>query len=74
MRFADARAELCGLTAKLFLGDGLEAGVLLVDLVDDRLNALALAIVPSSEHSAQQPCQRHLPVFLDAADTLRTQR
>src|SRR5437870_3772349 len=37
---------------------------MLVDLVDDRLNALALTIVASTEHTAQQPCQRHLLIFL----------
>ncbi len=68
---ADARAELLGLTAKLLLGDGLEAGILLVDLVDDRLNALALTIVASSEHSAQQPCQ-HFPVFLGRITSVST--
>ncbi len=52
----DAGAELLRLGAELFLGDGLEAGIMLVDLVDDRLNALALPIVASSEHTAQQPC------------------
>src|SRR4029077_18034673 len=61
---ADSRAELLGLAAKLVLGDSLEAGGLLYYHGLDRLNALALPIVASSEHIAQQPCQRHVPVFL----------
>ena len=37
---------------------------MLVYLVDDRLNALALAIVASAEHTAQHAGQGHLLIFL----------
>ena len=42
-------AELRRLAAQLFLGDRVEPLVLLVDRVDDRLDALLLAVVAGAE-------------------------
>src|SRR6185436_21023552 len=53
-QFADATPEFLGLLAELLFRNGLQTGVMLVDLVDERLNALALPIVTSPEYTAYQ--------------------
>jgi hypothetical protein len=49
---ANDLAELFGLAAQFLVGDVLQASVMLVDLVDDRLDLFSVALVSGSEHGA----------------------
>jgi hypothetical protein len=53
----DDRAKLRGLPSELLLGDSLQPSVMLIDLVDDRLNPSSLALVAGPEDLAQYAFQ-----------------
>ena len=50
--FANDLAQLFGLPAQFFVRDVLQTSVLLVDLVDDRLDLLPVALVSCAEYGA----------------------
>src|SRR5262249_54774415 len=60
--FMQNRAELRRLPAKLLLGDLLQPRVLLVDLVDDRLNLLALALMARADHRVDDSLEHSNPL------------
>ena len=59
---ADDLAELRRLAAKLLFGDALEPSVVLVDLVDDRLDLLPLALVARSHDGVDDSLEHAIPL------------
>jgi hypothetical protein len=63
-RVANYSAKFFCLTAKLFLGNRMKALVFSIDGVDNRLDALSLALVPSADYSRQHSLEHYLSLSI----------